>query len=114
MSLKRVISSLKMDSNELNRRYLTLQEAVDDELESTRNKKEDIVTLPLAQGHLFATDVEKDDKDICKGNNLLLNNKKSVHKEEKATAVARKNETTLKEIRTAKATLLTDSHLHLA
>ena len=52
-------------------RYLNLQKAVDDVLESTGSEEKDIVVLPPAQGDAYATDVEEDNVDECHKNNLL-------------------------------------------
>ena len=48
-----------MTSNQLRRRYLTLQEAVDDVFGSTGSEEIDTVILPPAQGDAYATDVEE-------------------------------------------------------
>ena len=48
--------------DQLHRKYLNLQEAVDDVLESTGSEEKDII-LPPAQGDAYATDVEEDDVD---------------------------------------------------
>ena len=62
-----------MTSKQLHRRYLTLQEAVDDVLGSTESEEKDIVIFPPAQGDAYATDVEEDDVDECHKNDLLPN-----------------------------------------
>ena len=62
-----------MTSNQLHRRYLTLQEAVDDVLGSTGSEEKDIVILPPAQGDAYATDVEEEDVDECHKNDFLPN-----------------------------------------
>ena len=62
-----------MTNSELHRRYLTIQELVDDVLGSTGSEEKDIVILPPAQGDAFATDVEKDNVDECHKNDLLPN-----------------------------------------
>ena len=62
-----------MTSNQLHRRYLTLEEAVDNVLGSTGSEEKDIVILPPAQGDAYATDVEENDVDECHKNDLLLN-----------------------------------------
>ena len=58
-----MISLLKMTSNLLHTRYLTLQKAVDDVLGSTGSEEKDIVALPPVQGDAYASDVEEDDVD---------------------------------------------------
>ena len=60
-----------MTSNQLHRRYLNLQEAVDDVLGSTGSEEKDIVILPPAQGDAYATDVEKNDVDELHKNDLF-------------------------------------------
>ena len=62
-----------MTSNQLHRRYLTLQEPVDDVLGSTGSEEKNVVILPPAQGDAYATDVEEDDVDECHKNDLLPN-----------------------------------------
>ena len=57
-----------MTSNQLHRRCLTLQKAVDDVLGSTGSEEKDIAILPPAQGDAYATDV-----DECHKNDLLPN-----------------------------------------
>ena len=47
-----------MTSNQLHRRYLTLQKAVENELGSAGSKEKYIVILPPTQGDAYATDVE--------------------------------------------------------
>ena len=64
---------LKMTSNQLHRRYLTLQGAVDDVLGSTGSEEKDIVILQPAQGDAYATDVEEDDVDEFHKNDFLPN-----------------------------------------
>ena len=63
-----------MTSNQTHRRYLTLQEVVDDVLGSTGSEKKDIVILPPAQSDAYAADVEEDGVDECHKNDLLPNN----------------------------------------
>ena len=63
-----------MTSNQLHRRYLTLQEAVDNILGSTGSEEKDIVILLPTQGDAYATNVEEDDVDECHINDLLPNN----------------------------------------
>ena len=63
-----------MTSNQLHRRYLTFQEAVDDILGSTESKEKDIVILPPAQGDSCGTDLEENDVDEWHKNDLLPNN----------------------------------------
>ena len=60
-----------MTNSQLHRRYLTLQEAVDDVLGSTGSDEKDIVILPPAQGDSYASDVEEDDVDECHKNDFL-------------------------------------------
>ena len=62
-----------MTSNQLHRRYLTLQKAVDDVLGSTGSKEKDIVILPPAQGDAYAAYVKDDNVDECQKNYLLPN-----------------------------------------
>ena len=50
-----------MAGNQLPRQYRTPVEAVENILESTGSKKEDIVILAPAHGDSYATDVEEDD-----------------------------------------------------
>ena len=54
-----------MTSNKLHKRYSTLQEAVDNVLESTGSEEKDIILLSV-QGDAYATDVEEDDLDECR------------------------------------------------
>ena len=131
-----------MTSNQLHRRYLTLQEAVEDVLGSTGSKEKDIVILPPSQGDAYATDVEEDDVDECHKNDLLPNdvagtlevhnndeckvasdvlavqskeNKPPPKKKRKnAEAVLWKKKSSLKEISEAIIMHLADSHPHLA
>ena len=62
-----------MINNQLYRRYVTLQETVDDVLGSTGSEKKDNVILPPAQDDTYATDVEEDNVDKCHKNDLLPN-----------------------------------------
>ena len=62
-----------MTSNQLHRRYLTLQKVVEDVLGSTGSKEKYNVILPPAQGDAYATDVDEDDVDECHKNDLLPN-----------------------------------------
>ena len=62
-----------MTNNQLHRRYITLQEAVDHVLGPTGSEKKDIVILPPAQGDAYAADVEEDDVYECHRNDLLPN-----------------------------------------
>ena len=62
-----------MTSNQLHRKYLTLQEAVDDVLELTGSEEKDIVIFPSVQGDAYVTNVNEDDVDECHKNNLLPN-----------------------------------------
>ena len=133
-----------MASNQLRRQYLTLLEAVDNILESTGSKDEDIVILPPVHGDSYATDVEEDDVDECHRNHLLPNNVAGtleVHKHNKdqgkvtsnvpavkseenkrltkkkrknAEPVAWKKKTSLKEIPEVTAVHLAESYPHLA
>ena len=131
-----------MTSNQLHRRYLTLQEAVDDVFGSTGREEKDIVILPPAQGDAYATDVEEDDVDECHKNDLFPNdvagtlevhnndecdvasgvsavqskeNKLPTKKKRKnAEAVLWKKRSSLKEIPEANVMHLADSHPHLA
>ena len=62
-----------MTSHQLYRRYLTLQEAVDNVLRSTGSEEKDIVILPPAQGDAYATDVGSYTVDECCKSDLLPN-----------------------------------------
>ena len=62
-----------MISNQLHRRYLTLQEAVDDVLGSTGSEEKLVVILPPAQGDAYASNAKEDDVDECLKNDLLPN-----------------------------------------
>ena len=62
-----------MTNNQFHRRYLTLQEAVDDVLGSTGSEEKNIVILPPAQSDAYAADVEEDDVDEGHKNDLLPN-----------------------------------------
>ena len=62
-----------MTSNQLHRRYLTLQKAVDDVLGLTESEEKDIVILPPAQGDAYAANVEEGEVDECHKNDLLPN-----------------------------------------
>ena len=62
-----------MTSNQLHRKYLTLQEAVDDVLELTGSEEKDIVIFSSVQGDAYVTYVKEDDVDECHKNNLLPN-----------------------------------------
>ena len=62
-----------MTGNQSHRRYLTLQEAVDDVLRSTESEEKDIVILSPGQGDAYTTDVEKDDVNEYHQNDLLPN-----------------------------------------
>ena len=131
-----------MTSNQLHRRYLTLQEAVDDVSVSTGSEEEDIVIFPPAQGDAYATNVEEDDVDECHKNDLLPNdiagtlevhnndecevtfdvsavqskeNKPPSKKKRKnMEAVLRKKKSSLKEISEANIMRLANSYPHLA
>ena len=125
-----------MTSNQLHRRYLTLQEAVDDVLGSTKSKEKDIVILLPAQGDAYATYVEE-----CHKNNLLSNdvtgtlevhnnneckitsdpsavqskeNKTSPKKRKRMRSSTLEEKNSLKEIPEANTMHLADSHPHLA
>ena len=76
MNLQQVIAAKAnyvMAHNHLHRRYLTLQQAVEEVASSPESGEEDIVTLPPEQGDFYATDVEEDEK-VSHKNDLLLNN----------------------------------------
>ena len=129
-----------MTSNQLHRRYLNLQKAVDDVLESTGSEEKDIVILPPAQGDACATDVEEDDVDECNKNDLLPNDvagtleihdndkcevasnvsaiqskeNKPPPKKKNAEAVLWKKKSSLKEMSKANVIHLADSHPDLA
>ena len=61
-----------MAHNHLHRRYLTLQQAVEEVANSPRSDEEDIIVLPPEQGDFYATDVEEDE-DVSHKNDLLPN-----------------------------------------
>ena len=64
MNLQRVISAYAyyvMAHNHLHRRYLTLQQAVEEVANSPDSEEEDIVILPPEQGDSNATDVTKEE-----------------------------------------------------
>ena len=131
-----------MTSNQLHRKYLTLQKAVDDVLGSTGSEEKDIVILPPVHGDAYATDVEEDDVDGCHKNDLLPNDvagtlevhnndecevasdvsavqsKKnklpSKKKRKNAEVVLWKKKSSLKEISEANVMHLAGSHPHLA
>ena len=131
-----------MSSNQLHRRYLTLQKALDDVLGSTGREEKDIVILTPVQGDAYDTDVEEDDADECHKNNLLPNEVAGtlkVHnndecqvasdvsavqskeskpppkkKRKNAEAVLWKKKSSLKEIRETSIMPLADSHPHLS
>ena len=62
-----------MAHNHLHRRYLTLQQAVEEVANSPESDEEDIVILPPRQGDSYAIDVQKEDEDISHRNDLLSN-----------------------------------------
>ena len=77
MNLQRVIAAYAyyvMAHNYLHRRYLTLQQAVEEVANSTEGDEEDIVIFPPKQGDFYATDVEDEDEDVSHKNDLLPNN----------------------------------------
>ena len=63
-----------MAHNHLHRRYLTLQQAVEEVANSPESDEEDIVILPAEQGDSYATDVEEENEDVSHKNDLLPNN----------------------------------------
>ena len=74
--MQRVIAAYAyyvMAHNHLHRRYLTLQQAVEEVANSPERNKEGIVILPPEQGDSYATDVEEDDVDVGHKNDLLPN-----------------------------------------
>ena len=74
MNLQRVIASYTyyvMAHNHLHRRYLTLQQAVEEVANSSKSDEEHIVILPTEQSDSYATDVE--DEDVSYKNHLLPN-----------------------------------------
>ena len=131
-----------MTSNQLHRRYLTLQKAVENELGSAGSKEKYIVILPPTQGDAYATDVDEDDVDECHKNDLLPNdvagtlvlrnnhkrevasdvsavqskeNKpRSKKKRKNAEAVLWKKKSSLKEMSQANVMHFADSHSDLA
>ena len=62
-----------MARNHKHRRFLTLQQAVEEVAYSPESDEEDIVILPPEQGDSYATDVEKKDEDVSHKNDLLPN-----------------------------------------
>ena len=65
-----------MAHNQLHRRYLTLQQAVEEVANSPESDEEDIVILPPDKGDFYVTDVEEeeeDDEDVSHKNDLLPN-----------------------------------------
>ena len=76
MSLQRVVAAYVyyvMTHNHLHRRYLTLQQAVEEVANSPESDEKDIVILPLEQGDSYATDVEEEDEDVSHENDLIPN-----------------------------------------
>ena len=61
-----------MAHNLLHRRFLTLQQAVEEVANSRESDEEDIVISPPEQGDSYATNVEEDE-DVSHKNNLLPN-----------------------------------------
>ena len=62
-----------MAHNHLHRRYLTLQQAVEEVANSPENDEEDIVILTPEQGDSYVTDVEEKDEDVSHKNDILPN-----------------------------------------
>ena len=60
-----------MACNHFNKRYITLEQAVDEVVNSTRSDEDDIIILPPKQGDSYATDIEEE--DICHKNDKLPN-----------------------------------------
>ena len=76
MNLLRVIAAYAyyiMARSHLRRRYLTLQQAVEEVANSPEIDEEDIVIFPPGQDNSYATDVEEKDKDVSHENDLLPN-----------------------------------------
>ena len=63
-----------MADNHLHRRYLTLQQAVEEIANSPESDEKDILILPPEQCDSYVTDVEEEDEDVSHKNNLLPNN----------------------------------------
>ena len=72
MNLQRVIAAsayyvvafLSLAYYHLQKRYLTLQQAVKEVANSPESDEEDIVILPPEQGDSYATDVEEEDENV--------------------------------------------------
>ena len=65
--MQRVIAAYAyyvMAHNRLHRRYLTLQQAVEEVANPPESDEEDIVILSPEQGDFYATDVEEEDEDV--------------------------------------------------
>ena len=76
MNLQRLIAAYTyyvIAHNHLHRRYLTLQQAVEEVANSPESDEEDIVILPPDQDDSYATDVEEKDKDVSHKKDLLPN-----------------------------------------
>ena len=61
-----------MARNHFNKRYITLEQAVDEVVNSTGSDEDDIIILPPKQGDSYATDI-KEEEDICHKNDKLPN-----------------------------------------
>ena len=62
-----------MARNHFNKRYVTLEQAVDEVVNSTGSDEDDIIILPPEQGDSYATDIEEEEEDICHKNDKLPN-----------------------------------------
>ena len=62
-----------MARNHFNKRYVTLEQAVDEVINSTGSDEDDITILSPEQGGSYATDIEEEEKDICHKTDKLPN-----------------------------------------
>ena len=60
-----------MARNHFHKRHVTLEQAVDEVVNSTGSDEDDIIILPPEQGDSYATDIEEE--DICHKNDKLPN-----------------------------------------
>ena len=72
--MQRVIAAYAyyvMAHDRLHRRYLTLQQAVEEVANPPESDEEDVVILSPEQGDFYATDVEEEDEVVSHKNDLL-------------------------------------------
>ena len=62
-----------MARNHFHKRYVTLEQAVDEVVNSTGSDEDDIIILSPEQGDSYATDIEEEEEDICHKNDKLPN-----------------------------------------